>query len=540
MPYSFTDAGLAMQAEVQRFLDDHIYPNEAEYHEQCQEVGPRGYPPIMDKLKAAARERGLWNLFLPHLAPDAPGTKLSNLDYAPISEQLGKTLFASEALNCSAPDTGNMEILNLYGSERIKQAWLTPLLEGEIRSAFCMTEPESASSDATNIQLRIERDGGEYVLNGRKWFSSGALADRCKVFIVMGKTDPKASAHLQQSMIVVPKDTPGISIGRSPQVFGYVDMGGHPEVIYDNVRVPVDNLLGEEGGGFALSQARLGPGRIHHCMRALGVAERALEYMVRRSLGRTTFGTLVAQKGLIQDWIADSRIEIDMAREYVLRTAHLMDTVGNKAAATEISGIKVAIPNITLKVIDRAIQVHGAAGVTQFFPLAEMYAHARTLRIVDGPDEVHKMTIARREIRKYAPDFRRDLAARRHHFAVLPRPGLGVSPQPLQLVELAGLVEHHVDHEVAEVHQHPPGVIEALDAERGRSTGLLDALLHLLGDRPHLPGVGPAGDDEGVGDGQNRPNRQDDAVLTTFGPRGSGGHRAPVSDLIETARRGAA
>ncbi len=406
MPYSFTDAGLAMQAEVQRFLDDHIYPNEVEYHEQCQEVGPTGYPPLMDKLKAAARERGLWNLFLPHLAPDAPGTKLSNLDYAPISEQLGKTLFASEALNCSAPDTGNMEILNLYGSERIKQAWLTPLLEGEIRSAFCMTEPESASSDATNIQLRIERDGGEYVLNGRKWFSSGALADRCKVFIVMGKTDPKASAHLQQSMIVVPKDTPGISIGRSPQVFGYTDQGGHPEVIYDNVRVPVDNLLGEEGGGFALSQARLGPGRIHHCMRALGVAERALEYMVKRSLERTTFGTLVAQKGLIQDWIADSRIEIDMAREYVFRTAHLMDTVGNKAAATEISGIKVAVPNITLKVIDRAIQVHGAAGVTQFFPLAEMYAHARTLRIVDGPDEVHKMTIARREIRKYAPDFR--------------------------------------------------------------------------------------------------------------------------------------
>jgi acyl-CoA dehydrogenase len=403
MPYSFTDAGLAMQQEVQRFLDDHIYPNEVEYHEQVVEVGPTGYPPIMDKLKAAARERGLWNLFLPHLAPDAPGTKLSNLDYAPISEQLGKTVFASETLNCSAPDTGNMEVLNLYGSERIKQAWLAPLLEGEIRSAFCMTEPDSASSDATNIELRIDRDGGDYVLNGRKWFSSGALADRCRVFIVMGKTDPKASAHLQQSMIVVPKDTPGVSIGRVPQVFGYVDSGGHPEVIFTDVRVPVDNLLGQEGGGFAISQARLGPGRIHHCMRALGVAERALEYLVRRSLERTTFGTLVAHKGIIQDWIAEARIEIDMAREYVFRTAHLMDTVGNKAAATEISGIKVAVPNVALKVIDRAIQVHGAAGVGPDTPLPLMYAHLRSLHFADGPEEVHRRSIAQRELRKHQP-----------------------------------------------------------------------------------------------------------------------------------------
>jgi acyl-CoA dehydrogenase len=395
-----------MHQEVQQFLNDHIYPNEEEYHRQQEEVGTTGYPPIMDKLKAAARERGLWNLFLPHLAPDAPGTKLSNLDYAPISEQLGKTTFASEVLNCSAPDTGNMEILNLYGSERIKRTWLAPLLEGEIRSAFCMTEPDSASSDATNIALRIDRQGDEYVLNGTKWFSSGALADRCQVLIVMGKTDPTASVHLQQSMIVVPKDTPGVSFGRIPRVFGYLDPGGHPEVVFENVRVPLDNLLGEQGGGFAISQARLGPGRIHHCMRAVGAAERALEYMVRRSLARATFGTLVAQKGLIQDWIAEARIEIDMAREYVLRTAHLMDTVGNKAAASEISGIKVAVPNVALKVIDRAIQVHGAAGVTQFFPLAEMYAHMRTLRLADGPDEVHKMTIARREIRKYAPNFR--------------------------------------------------------------------------------------------------------------------------------------
>jgi acyl-CoA dehydrogenase len=406
MPYEFTEQGLAMQRDVKAFMDDHIYPNEAEFYEQREEVAPHGYPPILDKLKAAARERGLWNLFLPHLAPDAPGTKLSNLDYAPVSEELGKVPFSSEVLNCAAPDTGNMEILNMYGSDRVKQDFLAPLLEGEIRSAFSMTEPDVASSDATNIGLRIERDGNEYVLNGKKWFSSGALSDRCKVLVVMGKTDPNASRHRQQSMIVVPRDAKGITVGRSPHVFGYEDRGGHPELIYENVRVPADFLLGEEGGGFAISQARLGPGRIHHCMRSIGVAERALEFMVKRSLQRTTFGTLVAQKGLVQDWIAESRIDIDMGREYVLRAAHLMDTVGNKSAATEISGIKVAIPNMAIKVIDRAIQTHGAAGVTQFFPLAEMYAHMRTLRIADGPDEVHKMTIARREILKYAPDFR--------------------------------------------------------------------------------------------------------------------------------------
>src|SRR6516225_2472668 len=395
-----------MQEDVKHFMDDHIYPNEVEYYKQQEDVGPAGYPPIMDKLKAAARERGLWNLFLPHLSPDAPGTKLSNLYYSPVSEQLGKVSFASEVLNCNAPDTGNMEILNLYGSETVKRDWLAPLLEGEIRSAFSMTEPDVASSDATNIGLRIERDGDHYVLNGKKWFSSGALAERCRVLIVMGKTDPNAPRHRQQSMIVVPKETPGISFGRQPHVFGYEERGGHPEVIYHNVRVPIDNLLGEEGGGFAISQARLGPGRIHHCMRAIGVAERALEYLIKRSLERRTFGSLVAQKGLIQDWIAESRIDIDMGREYVYRTAHLMDTVGNKSAATEISGIKVAIPNIAIKVIDRAIQVHGAAGVTQFFPLAQMYAHMRTLRLADGPDEVHKMTIARREILKHDPNFR--------------------------------------------------------------------------------------------------------------------------------------
>ena len=410
MAHAYTKKGLETQEAVQSFMDDHIYPNEQEYHEQYDELAAAGNvhatPAIMDKLKAAARERGLWNLFIPHLDPQAPGTKLSNLDYSPISEQLGKVTFSSEALNCSAPDTGNMEILNLYGSERVKQQYLAPLLEGEFRSTFSMTEPEVASSDASNIRLRIDRDGDEYVLNGRKWFSSNALRPECQVLIVMGKNDPDGPRHRQQSMIVVPRHAEGVSVGRDPLVFGYHDRGGHPELVYENVRVPEDHILGGEGEGFAISQARLGPGRIHHCMRSIGVAERALECMCLRALERETFGKSVAQQGLIQDWIADARIEIDQAREYVLHVAHLMDTIGNKAAAQEISGIKVAVPNMALKVIDRAIQVHGAGGVTQFFPLAEMYAHMRTLRIADGPDEVHKMTIARRELRRHDPDFR--------------------------------------------------------------------------------------------------------------------------------------
>jgi acyl-CoA dehydrogenase len=406
VPYQFSDEGLAIHAEVRRFLDEYIYPNEQRYYAELEGVGPDGYPSVLDELKAEAMLRGLWNLFLPDLAPDHLGVRLSNLDYAPVSELLGRISFASEVLNCAAPDTGNMEILNLYGSGTVKAQWLEPLLAGEIRSAFSMTEPDVASSDATNIGLSIERDGRYYVLNGRKWFSSGARAERCKVLIVMGKSNPTASRHLQQSMIVVPKDTPGVSVGLDPHVFGYADRGGHPEIIYHDVRVPSDHLLGEEGSGFAISQARLGPGRIHHCMRSIGVAERALELMVTRSLERTTFGTSLAHKGLIQDWIAESRIDIDMAREYVLRTAHLMDTVGNKSAATEIAGIKVAVPNIALEVIDRAIQVHGAAGLTQFFPLAHMYAQMRALRIADGPDEVHKFTIARREILKHHPGFR--------------------------------------------------------------------------------------------------------------------------------------
>jgi acyl-CoA dehydrogenase len=406
MPYEFSPRAREILSDVVAFMDDHVYPNEEQFAEEASRCGT-GDPPLLDKLKAAARERGLWNLFLPHLSIDAPGTKLTNLDYAPVSEQLGKVVFASELLNCSAPDTGNMEILNLYGTEQVKQRWLAPLLEGEIRSGFSMTEPDVASSDAANIGLRIERHGDRYLLNGTKWFTSGALRDRCTVLIVMGKSNPDAPKHLQQSMLVVPKDAPGLTIGRQPHVFGYNDewVGGHPEIHYDNVEVPADNLLGEEGGGFAIAQARLGPGRIHHCMRTIGVAERALSLMIERAIERRTFGSRVVDKGLIQDWIAESRIDIDMAREYVLHTAHVMDTEGNKAAAGAIAGIKVAVPNIALRVIDRAIQVHGAAGVTQYTPLAGMYAHVRTLRIADGPDEVHKMTIARREIRRRDPSF---------------------------------------------------------------------------------------------------------------------------------------
>lgn len=406
MPYELSESGLVMQEAVRRYMDELVYPNEERYYKELEEVGVDGYPPLLEELKAAALERDLWNLFLPHLAPHQPGTKLSNLDYAPISEQLGRVGFASEALNCAAPDTGNMEILHHYGSDAVKAQWLEPLLAGEIRSAFSMTEPDVGSSDATNITLSIRRDGDHYVLNGRKWFSSGARRDRCKVLIVMGVSDPDGPPHRRHSMIVVPVDTPGVSFGLDPHVFGYAERGGHPEVVYRDVRVPAENLLGDEGGGFAIAQARLGPGRIHHCMRTIGVAERALELLITRSLERTTFGSALAHKGLIQDWIAEARISIDMARQYVLHAAHEMDTVGNKAAATTIAGIKVAVPRMALDIIDKAIQVHGAAGVTQFYPLAHMYASVRTLRIADGPDEVHKMTIARREIRKQSPAFR--------------------------------------------------------------------------------------------------------------------------------------
>lgn len=401
----FSSRGLEVQAAVRQFMRDDVVPNEELYYAQLEEVGLDGYPPLLDKLKSLALQKGLWNLFLPDLRHDDPGTRLSNLDYAPVSEMLGSVAFASEALNCAAPDTGNMEILHRYASEQVKQHWLEPLMAGEIRSAFSMTEPDVASSDPTNISLSIEREDGSYVLNGRKWFSTGARAERCQVLIVMGRTDVDAPRHRQHSMIVVPKDTPGVSLAADPLVFGYAEPGGHPEVVFSDVRVPADNLLGEEGGGFAIAQARLGPGRIHHCMRSIGVAERALGLLVTRSLERTAFGSSLAHKGVVQEWIADSRVEIDMARQYVLHAAHLMDTVGNKSASEQISGIKVAVPAMALRVVDRAIQAHGAAGVTQFFPLAHMYASLRTLRLADGPDEVHKMAIARSEIRRHHPGF---------------------------------------------------------------------------------------------------------------------------------------
>jgi acyl-CoA dehydrogenase len=398
--FEFSDRCKELRERLLSFMDEHIYPNESVYEEQLAELGnPHGHPPIMEELKDRAREQGLWNMFLPHESPDGTGG-LSNLDYAPLAEIMGRSHISSEATNCAAPDTGNMEVLTLFGSPEQKERWLMPLLDGEIRSAFIMTEPDVASSDATNIQLRIERDGDEYVLNGRKWWSSGAMRDRCKIMIVMGKTDPEGPLFRQQSMIVVEPDTPGVNILRNLRVFGYVDQESHAEIVFDDVRVPAANLIANEGDGFLIAQARLGPGRIHHCMRTIGAAERALELMCERAVSRVTFGQPLSERANIQDWIAESRIEINMARLLTLNAAWLMDTVGNKHARTEISAIKVAAPNVALKVIDRAIQVHGGAGVSDDFPLATMYAHLRTLRFADGPDEVHKRTIARQELRK--------------------------------------------------------------------------------------------------------------------------------------------
>lgn len=391
---------------VRRFMDEHIYPSEDRYYRELDEVGPNGHPPVIDELRMVAKDAGLWNLFLPDLEQEFPGTGLTNLEYAPISEMLGHVWFATEVLNCQPPDSGNIEILNQWATPVVKARWLVPLLAGDIRSAYSMSEPQVASSDATNIGLEIRRDGPEYVLDGRKWFSSNARAERCRLLVVMGRSDPDAPRHRQHSMIVVPLDSPGIEFGREPKVFGYEERGGHAEIIYNEVRVPADHLLGEQGGGFAIAQSRLGPGRIHHCMRAIGVAERALDLMVRRALERETFGSSLAHKGKVQQWIAESRINIDMARSYVHRAAHLMDTVGNQRAASEIAGIKVAVPRICFEVVDRAIQVHGALGVTQFTPLAFMFAKMRTLRLADGPDEVHEMAIARREIQKVDAGFR--------------------------------------------------------------------------------------------------------------------------------------
>jgi acyl-CoA dehydrogenase len=378
-------------------MDERIYPSEELYEQQLREAGdPHAQPAIMEELKEEARERGLWNLFHPD---PRFGAGLTNLEYAPLAEIMGRSAhLAPETMNCSAPDTGNMEVLTQFGSEEQQERWLRPLLDGEIRSAFGMTEPEVASSDATNVQLRIERDGDDYVLNGRKWWTSNALHPHCRVIIVMGKTDPDGPKHRQQSMILVPVDTPGVTRLRNLEVFGYTDQEGHAEVLFDDVRVPAANLIANEGDGFLISQARLGPGRIHHCMRAIGAAERALELMCRRASERITFGQPVASRGNVQDWIAESRIEIEMARLLTLKTAWLMDTVGNKLARTEIAAIKVAAPAVALKVVDRAIQVHGGGGVSQDFPLAAMWAHLRTLRLADGPDEVHKVTIARREL----------------------------------------------------------------------------------------------------------------------------------------------
>jgi len=401
MDFELSDRCKELRERLLKFMDDHVYPAERVYEEQLAQSGdPHFHPPVMEELKEQAREVGLWNLFLPYDVPDGSVPALSNLEYAPLAEIMGRSHIASEACNCAAPDTGNMEVLTLFGSPEQKERWLHPLLEGEIRSAFVMTEPEVASSDATNIQLRIERNGDDYVLNGRKWWASGALRERCKIMIVMGKTDPQGPIFRQQSMILVEPGTPGVNIVRNLPVFGYVDQEGHAEISFEGARVPASNLISNEGDGFLIAQSRLGPGRIHHCMRTIGAAERALELMCARAASRVTFGQPLAERANVQDWIAESRIEIDMARLLTLKAAWLMDTVGNKHARTEIAAIKVAAPNVALKVIDRAIQVHGGAGVSDDFPLATMYAHLRTLRVADGPDEVHKRTIARHELRR--------------------------------------------------------------------------------------------------------------------------------------------
>jgi acyl-CoA dehydrogenase len=397
------------QERLTAFMDERVHPAEAVYEEQLHALGdPHGQPAVMEELKEEARRRGLWNLF--HPDPQY-GPGLTYLEYAPLAEISGRSHIGPEAINCSAPDTGNMEVLTQFGTEEQKDRWLRPLLDGEIRSAFAMTEPAVASSDATNIELRIERDGDEYVLNGRKWWTSGAMREECQIFIVMGKTEPDAPTYKQQSMILVPRDTPGVTIVRNLPVFGYVDQEGHAEVLFEDVRVPAANILSGEGDGFMIAQARLGPGRIHHCMRTIGAAERALEAMCRRAVARTTFGAPVATRSNVLDWIAEARIDIEMTRLLTLKTAWLIDTVGNKHARTEIAAIKVAAPNMALKIIDRAIQVHGGAGVSEDFPLAWSYAHIRTLRLADGPDEVHKLSIARRELRQYVAEAQAAAAA---------------------------------------------------------------------------------------------------------------------------------
>ena len=404
MDFAYTDKVKAMQAKLIAFMDEHIYPNEHRFHSEILENRKKGNPwiptKIVEELKPKARTAGLWNLFLPHSKRAPEG--LSNLEYAPLCEIMGRVTFAAEVFNCSAPDTGNMETIERYGSEEHKKQWLEPLLRGEIRSAFLMTEPDVASSDATNIQCRIERQGNDYVINGRKWWSSGGGDPRCKLYIVMGRTNPDAPRHSQQSMILVPADTPGVKVVRALSVFGYDDAPhGHMEIHMKDVRVPASNILLGEGRGFEIAQGRLGPGRIHHCMRQIGVAERALELMCKRSLSRVAFGRTIAEQGVTRERIAQARIMIDSTRWLVLNAAYMMDTVGNKVAKAEIAMIKVLAPTMTLQVIDWSMQAHGGAGVSDDFPLAMMYAHSRTLRFADGPDEVHRNAIAKLELSKH-------------------------------------------------------------------------------------------------------------------------------------------
>ena len=416
MDFGYDARTLDLRKQLLTFMEERVYPAEAVFAEQVEAAAAQGLQweraPVTADLKAEARSRGLWNLFLTGKAAKAvsqldpsllPDPQLTNLQYAPLAEVTGwSPALAPEALNCAAPDTGNMELLAEFGSPEQQEQWLRPLLEGTIRSAFCMTEPDVASSDATNIATTITPDGDGYVINGRKWWSSGAMSSDCRIFIVMGVTGEATAGHGRHSMILVPRDTPGITVKRGMMVFGYSDgtHGGHAEVVFNNVRVPIQNMISGEGDGFAIAQARLGPGRIHHCMRQIGAAERALELMCRRAASRTAFGKTLAEQGVVQDWIAESRVRIEQARLLVLKTAWLMDTVGNKGAHTEIQAIKIVTPAMAQWVIDRAIQAHGGGGVSQDFPLAHLWASARTLRFADGPDEVHKRSLARRELRK--------------------------------------------------------------------------------------------------------------------------------------------
>ncbi|MCM3165484.1 acyl-CoA dehydrogenase family protein [Peribacillus frigoritolerans] len=401
MNFEHTEKVKNLEKKLTEFMEKHVYPNESIYKKQleAQESRWSEIPPILSELTAKAKEEGLWNLFLPD---SGYGAGLTNLEYAPLCEIMGRSTIGPEIFNCNAPDTGNMEVLVRYGADEHKERWLKPLLAGEIRSCFSMTEPEVASSDATNIECRIERTGNEYVINGRKWWSSGAGDPRCKIAIVMGKTDPEAAKHEQQSMILVPLDTPGVKIERMLPVFGYDHAPhGHAEITFENVRVPATNILWGEGKGFAIAQGRLGPGRIHHCMRLIGAAERALEELCKRIQERVAFGKTLARQGVIMEWVADSRIEIEQARLLTLKAAYMMDTVGNKEAKAEIAMIKVVAPNMALNVLDRAIQGFGAAGISDDFPFAAHWANARTLRLADGPDEVHRSQVAKIELRKY-------------------------------------------------------------------------------------------------------------------------------------------